>query len=214
MKIGPRPGGQAPPRRPNCYFFLVKNIISLGRPGVGMAKSDSFFIRASVTSNGATFAQQEVDLGSFVNLGVKSSTLLRLHNISVQYADADNISSQISDGAGNKISWQLSTQSQTELVYADDKSLVSSGALALGAGYIAPDGSATADFATNNWQQDIDVAPQQWTKGYLVGVDAMYLGVDLFGALDTGDVKVSIVMECTLESATQASSTALALSQQ
>ena len=179
-----------------------------------MAKSDSFFIRASVTSNGATFAHQEVDLGSFVNLGVKSSTLLRLHNISVQYADADNISSQISDGAGNKISWQLSTQSQTELVYADDKSLVSSGALALGAGYIAPDGSATADFATNNWQQDIDVAPQQWTKGYLVGVDAMYQGVDLFGALDTGDVKVSIVMECTLESATQASSTALALSQQ
>jgi hypothetical protein len=179
-----------------------------------MAKSDSFFIRASVTSSGATFQQSEIDLGSFVNLGVTKSTLLRVHNISAQYAHATDPSTQISDGTGNKIAWQLATQSQTGLVYADDKSLVSSGALALGAGYIAPDGSATADFATNNWQQDLDVAPQDWKNGYLVGVDAMYLGVDLYGALDSGEVKVSVVMECTLETATQASSTALALSQQ
>ena len=179
-----------------------------------MAKSDSFFIRASVTSSGATFQQSEIDLGSFVNLGVSKSTLLRVHNISTQYAHATAPSTQISDGTGNKIAWQLTTQSQSDLIYADDKSLVSSGALALGAGYIAPDGSATADFATNNWQQDLDVAPQDWKNGYLVAVDAMYLGVDLYGTLDSGEVKVSVVMECTLETATQASSTALALSQQ
>ena len=179
-----------------------------------MAKSDSFFIRAAVTSSGATFQQSEIDLGSFVNLGVTKSTLLRIHNISVQYAHATAPSTQISDGTGNKIGFQLTTQSQTDLVYADDKSLVASGALALGAGYIAPDGSATADFATNNWQQDLDIGPQQWTNGYLIGVDSMFLGVDLYGALDSGEVKVAIVLECTLETATQASSTALALSQQ
>ena len=179
-----------------------------------MAKSDSFFIRASVTSSGATFQQSEIDLGSFVNLGVTKSTLLRIHNISVQYAHATAPSTQISDGTGNKIGFQLTTQSQTDLVYADDKSLVASGALALGAGYIAPDGSATADFATNNWQQDLDIGPQQWTNGYLVGVDSMFMGVDLYGALDSGEVKVCIVLECTLETANQASATALALSQQ
>ncbi len=179
-----------------------------------MAKSDSFFIRASTDTNGATYAQSEIDLGSFVNLGVKSSTLLRIHNIAVQYAHANAPSTQISDGTGNKIAWQLCTQSQTDLVFATDKSLVSSGALALGTGYIAPDGSATADFATNNWQQDLDIAPQDWKNGYLVAVDSMFLGVDLYGAIDSGEVKVSIVMECTLENATQASSTALALSQQ
>ncbi len=122
-----------------------------------MAKSDSFFIRASTDTNGATYAQSEIDLGSFVNLGVKSSTLLRIHNISVQYATASAVSNQISDSTGNAIKWQLTTQTQTDLVFATDKSLVSSGTLALGAGYIAPDGSATADFATNNWQQDIDM---------------------------------------------------------
>ncbi|AXH78691.1 MAG: hypothetical protein [Circular genetic element sp.] len=179
-----------------------------------MAKSDSFFIRAKVTSNGGTYAQSEIDLGSFVNLGVTKSTLLRIHNISVQYADASAISSQISNGLGDKISWQLTTQTQSDLVYADDKSVVGTGALALGCGQIAPDGSATADFATNTWSQAIDIAPQDWTNGYLVGVDSMFLGVDMYSTLDTGDVNVCIVMECTLENATQASATALALSQQ
>ena len=57
-----------------------------------MAKSDSFFIRGSVDTNGSTYAQSEIDLGSFVNLGVSKSTLLRIHNISVQYADVDDVS--------------------------------------------------------------------------------------------------------------------------
>ena len=52
-----------------------------------MAKSDSFFIRAKVTSNGTTFAQEEIDLGSFVNLGTKSSTLLRVHGVPVGIRD-------------------------------------------------------------------------------------------------------------------------------
>ncbi len=53
-----------------------------------MAKSDSFFIRAqSDAASGGAYAQAEIDLGSFVNLGVKSSTLLRIHNVAVQYAD-------------------------------------------------------------------------------------------------------------------------------
>jgi hypothetical protein len=179
-----------------------------------MAKSDSFFIRAGTTTNAGTYAQSEIDLGSFVNLGVSKSTLLRIHNISVQYADSDDVGDRIANDSGNMIGFQLTTQSQTDLVYATDKSLVSSGSLQLYNGQIAEDGSAAADFATAFVTQDMDIAPQQWTNGYLVGVDALFLGVKMAGAMTSGNVIVSIVLECTLENATQANSVALALSQQ
>jgi hypothetical protein len=179
-----------------------------------MAKSDSFFIRAGVTTNAGTYAQTEIDLGSFVNLGVSKSTLLKIHNISVQYADSDDVGDRISDSSGNMIGFQLTTQTQSDLVYATDKSLVSSGSLQLYNGQIAEDGSAAADFATAFVTQDMDVAPQNWQNGYLVGVDSMFLGTKAAGALDSGNVTVSIVLECELTTATQANSVALALSQQ
>ena len=179
-----------------------------------MAKSDSFFIRAGVTTNGGTYAQTEIDLGSFVNLGVSKSTLLRIHNIAVQYADSNVFSDLLSDAGDNQCVFQLTTQSQTLPVYATDKSVVASGSLAMYNGQISEDGSAAADFATAFITTDLDVAPQHWTNGYLVGVDSMFLGTSLHGALDTGEIVVSIVMECTLENATQANSVALALSQQ
>ena len=59
-----------------------------------------------------------------------------------------------------------------------------------------------------------DVFPQHWTKCYLVGVDSIYLGSEVGGTLTSGDATVSVILECTLETATQASATALALSQQ
>lgn len=179
-----------------------------------MAKSDSFYIRAKVTQNGTTYTQEEIDLGSFVNLGVKSSTLLRIHNIAVQFADSDGVADAISGASALKVAYQLCTQSQTDLVYADDKSLVASGSLALYNGQVAPDGSAADDFATGFTTDRQDIAPQHWKNGYLVGVDSMFLGIDGNGTATSGNVVVSIVMECTLESATQASATALALSQQ
>lgn len=179
-----------------------------------MAKSDSFYIRAKVVQNGTTYTQEEIDLGSFVNLGVKSSTLLRIHNVAVQYADSNEVQDAISGASALKVAYQLTTQSQTALVYADDKSLVSSGSLALYNAQTAEDGSASADFSTGFTTDRQDIAPQDWTNGYLVGVDSMFLGIDGNGTATSGNVVVSIVMECTLESATQASATALALSQQ
>jgi len=179
-----------------------------------MAKSDSFFIRGSVDTNGATYEQSEIDLGSFVNLGVSKSTLLRIHNVSVQYADAQNPVDRIADDTGNNICFQLTTQSQTAIVYATDKSLVSSGSLQMYNGVIAEDGSAAADYGTAFVTQHFDQAPQFWTQGYLVGVDSLFIGADAVGTITSGDVKISLVLECTLESATQSNSVALALSQQ
>ena len=57
----------------------------------------------------------------------------------------------------------------------------------------------------------MDVGPQHWSDGYLIAVEQMYLGVDQgIDALSA----VSIILECTVETMTQAAAMALALSQQ
>lgn len=174
-----------------------------------MAKSDSFFIRAKALTNGANFVTSEIDLGSFVNLGVSKSTLLRVLNISIQYADESGADKPIYANTATpaKVGWQLTTQTQSDLVFADDKSLVSSGCLQL---WGDPNSTAHALGAT----ETIDMNPQTWKNGYLVGVDSMFFSIDSVGTVASGELYVSIVIECTLETATQASATALALSQQ
>jgi hypothetical protein len=175
-----------------------------------MAKSDSFFIRAGVTTNSQTYQESEIDLGSFVNLGVSKSTLLRIHNIAVQYSDSSGgpaypIYTVAAAPAG--MAWQLTTQKQTALVNATNKSLISSGSL-------SAYGDATSTAHAFGTEENEDINPQMWKNGYLVGVDELYLAVDMSAATFTsGEVVLSIVMECTLENATQTSSTALALSQ-
>lgn len=175
-----------------------------------MAKSDSFFIRADVTTNDANFVQSEIDLGSYVNLGVSKSTLLRIHNVAISIADDDDPASQapflVAANSEEKISMQLTTQSQTAIVHASDKSVIASAALFIG------NDTATA-LNASEMTDSLDVLPQMWTNGYLVGVDSLYWAVDCAIAMN-GQATCSIVMECTLESATQANSVALALSQQ
>jgi len=57
----------------------------------------------------------------------------------------------------------------------------------------------------------MDAGPQNFTDGYLIAVEQMYLGVDQgVDALS----KISIMLECTVETMTQAAAMALALSQQ
>jgi len=173
-----------------------------------MAKSDSFYIRASVLQTGASYTQAEIDLGSFVNLGTKSSTLLRIHNIAVQIADENaEMKGPIAAGSIMNVGWNLTTQSQTDLVHAFDKSVIASGRYEVAAKSSSPQ---DAFFA----QDTRDVMPQDWTNGYLVGVDSLFLATESDQSSDNGSYYVSVVMECTLENATQASATALALSQQ
>jgi hypothetical protein len=175
-----------------------------------MAKSDSFFIRAKVLQTGASYTQDEIDLGSFVNLGVSKSTLLRVHNIAVQIADEnEEMKGPIAAGSVLNIGWNLTTQTQTDLVHAFDKSVVAAGRYELAAN--ATISSANSGYFSTDTR---DVMPQQWRDGYLVAVDSMFLATEADQVSDNGSYYVTIVMECTLENATQASSTALALSQQ
>jgi len=179
-----------------------------------MAKSDSFFIRARIENNGALYNEIEIDLGSFVNLGISKSTLLRIHNIQAQYLDVSDPENPIFDDTGSPgaiVRWQLTTQTQATLVPAADKSFVSGGT------YHQVSSASSATTPGLLIQPPVETADMnlhEWTNGYLVGVDAMFLAADSSVTWSSGPIYISVVMECTLENATQANSVALALSQQ
>jgi hypothetical protein len=176
-----------------------------------MPKSDSFFIRASLNAdNTNAFQQDPIDLGAYVDALGKS--VLRIHNIAVSVTDANGRSPDMVAGGSNgeaangAVSFQVTTQSQSDMVLASDKSVIASGLVN------AANMDASAGVASVVSDQ-FDNLPQLWTNGYLVAVDTMYLG----GSASTGfneDVYVTITCECTVEKMSQAAAMALALSQQ
>lgn len=172
-----------------------------------MAKSDSFFIRHTTNiGNTATFAQSSIDLGAYVDALGKS--VLRIHNIAVTMSDSTGTTSEVtSTGSapfnGAAAQFQLTTQTQTDTVLPSNKSVISSGRIVATGNGNVPSGV---------WES-FDNLPQLWTNGYLVAVDTIYLGGEASANFD-GSVYCSIVMECTVETMTQAGAMALALSQQ
>ena len=165
-----------------------------------MAKTDSFFVRASATYNSTTFVQTTIDLGAFVDALGKS--VLRIHNVSVQYGTPPSAPAPTAN-SDNVNCFQLTTQSQTGMVTLDNKSVIASGALAF---------SGDANAASQFISESLDVAPQHWTGGYLVAVEEIYLGID--ANQDDGPDNCSIVLECTVEKLSEKAAMALALSQQ
>ena len=166
---------------------------------LSMAKSDSFYIRASVGA-GASYAQTAIDLGAYVDALGKS--VLRIHNVQVQYTKDGAIMSPVDNagGAPSLSRWQLTTQSQTAMQLTTDKSVISAGSLTVGP---APAGDRYE-------VEDMNV--QEWTNGYLVAVEQIYLAGQKGSNMD--DATVSVVLECTVETLNQSAAMALALSQQ
>jgi hypothetical protein len=170
-----------------------------------MAKSDSFFIRKTIDAeNTNTFQQGSIDLGAYVDALGKS--VLRVHNVQVTYSDNAGRSNTINGGASAVAQWQLTTQSHTDIVRDDDKSVISSGRCHFDNRIGTPELAGTVSDANG-------INLHDWTNGYLVGVEQIYLG----GSASTGfvgDVYITVVMECTVETLTQSAAMALALSQQ
>lgn len=165
-----------------------------------MAK-DSFFIRATVTTNGLTFAQAPIDLGAYVD--ALGSAILRIHNLTVQYGTPGTNPGVTAPGGDASTSYQLTTQSQGAMVDASHRSLISSGKL------IAWNHPGVA--ALNGLSESSDILPQDWTNGYLVATEQIYLGTD---SVNNAIVdQITIVMECTVEKMTPSAAMALALSQ-
>lgn len=172
-----------------------------------MARSDSFFIRAKLsglTGGAGGFTTESIDLGSFVD--ALGKTVLRIHNVSVQYSYGATNAPSLGANDHGVTSWQLTTQNQTAVVDADNRTLISSGAL------VASNSTAignTVTFLSDN----IDVAPQKWENGYLIAVESIQLAGQSSASF-VAPCDVSIVLECTVETMTASASMALALSQQ
>tara|TARA_R110000824_G_scaffold109664_1_gene257433 strand:- start:163 stop:660 length:498 start_codon:yes stop_codon:yes gene_type:complete len=165
-----------------------------------MARSDSFFIRATVATDTTNFNQTSIDLGSFVD--ALGKTVMRIHNASISYQSPGTV--PVVPAANQEVcSFQLTTQSQTSLVGAVNRSTISSGTLLL-----AGNGAQELQYMS----ESLDIAPQEWTGGYLVAVESIFLGVDQSIAALVDEV--TIVLECTVETMTASASMALALSQQ
>ena len=169
-----------------------------------MARSDSFFIRQTLNAdNTNTFKEIPLDLGAYVDALGKS--VLRVHNIAVTFSDEDGKALEVTTQTSAAAQFQLCTQSQTGIVFSANRAVISSGKL----------------YGVNNLtgthypqvSHDTDVLPQMWTNGYLVAVDSIFLGGQA-STQWTSDVYMSITLECTVETMTQASAMALALSQQ
>ena len=92
------------------------------------------------------------------------------------------------------------------MVDATDRSVISTGRIQTGV--------ETGNVATNFVSESLDIAPQMWRNGYLVGVEQIYLGVDSSNAIANGLTACNIVLECTVETLSQSAAMALALSQQ
>lgn len=169
-----------------------------------MARStDSFFIRASVNSNAGNFAQTELDLGAYVDALGKS--VLRIHSIAVQtYPGTIGTDWAIPAGTESNLTWQLTTQSQAALVSAVDRSVVATGRLDIA--------NSSATTGWTDLTDASDILPQEWTNGYLIAVESLYLAADADAQIADGTVE--IVMECTVETLSQQAAMALALSQQ
>ena len=176
-----------------------------------MAKTDSFFIRASVTpDDDATYVQTTVDLGAFVDALGKS--VLRIINIEGEWAqgtdgDVPNGAPRMDGNTASGAIWQLTTQTQTGLVPLSDKSVVGKGMI----------WARNPDAATNPPAQSYTDShlPQHFSEGYLVAVEQLYLGAwaDTDWA-ELSNLTFNMVLECRVETLSEKAAMALALSQQ
>ena len=165
-----------------------------------MAKTDSFFVRGIVKDNGTSFAQASIDLGAYVDALGKS--VLRIHNVSHRWTTLGNNTPYPGPGNLGSSQLQLTTQSQTQIVNFIDKSLVASG-------HIDVQVNAAAEVVMIS--DSVDLSPQRFTKGYLIGVEQIYLGFDQDAGVCDG---AEVILECTVETLSQSAAMALALSQQ
>jgi len=171
-----------------------------------MVTSDNFFLRVEVNCPADdSIVEAELDLGSYVNLGPKQSTLLRINAVDVAYQDSTGLIPTVDASAAAYTNWVLATQSDTTMTRLSDRSIIASGAL-IAYNHTGGAGSPSQVSDMN------DLNPRQFNDGYDVAVDTLYLRGTAEAAWNE-NVYITLVLECQQVSATQANATAIAISQ-
>ena len=140
-----------------------------------------------------------------MNLGPKSSTLLRINAVDVAFQDVNGLVPAVDAGGAAFANWVLSTQSSTTMTRISDRAVVSSGSIQM---YNATGGAGSP----SSLSDQSDINPRQSIDGYDVAVDTLYLRGIADNAFNE-TVYIGVVLECQQISATQANATALAISQ-
>ena len=169
-----------------------------------MAKN-TFLIRSRVNANhDGAFYQNDIDLGSYTNLGSSKPEVLRIHRMHIAITDSAGEVPTMAADTATSLCWQLTTQSQTALVTPVNDSFIGGGRASV----------RNPDSATNPPSQSFEetLLAQDYSDGVLVAVPTLYLG-GFAGADFSEDVYFSLILECSTEAMTKANAVALAVSQ-
>lgn len=182
-----------------------------------MAKGDTFFIRGQVIVPATqTRAESSLDLGSYVNLGINKGTALRVHSVQQQICDETGLV-PIIDGAaaaavqrGAFCNTAITTAQVPASFGASEMPQLNEDYVMYSSGVSATNGNTDAD--NGLMTHDYDVAPQDLRNGYLLAVDQLFM----YGVADDAwneTIHVNFLLECSLESISQATAVSLSLSQ-
>ena len=163
-------------------------------------------IRARVNAGHAdSYAQVEIDLGSYTNLGSSKPEVLRIHSAHWYIQDSSGTMPSMNANTAGELAWQLTTTSETGIIDVTFDQFVMGGQ----AGLRNPDGS------TNPPTQAFSdaILPQDYTAGAVIAVPSLFLGA-FAGQEFSEDVLVGLLLECTTEPMSKANAVALAISQQ
>ena len=175
------------------------------------ASTDSFFIRGRVNA-GNTNVQgiTTIDLGAYVD--ALGQAVLRIHKVAVEVADVNGGTLTLDAGLTTTASLRMAlttaypSSALTSPILSDNSTIAT--------GHMVVDGSGDAISAAipASVSDDFDRMDENWTNGYLIAVDNIYLS----GIASTGfaeAVYVGIALECTVEKLDERSAIALSLSQ-
>ena len=173
-----------------------------------MAKTDSFFIRASHQFGVGQYTETEIPLGAYVDALGKS--VLRIHNIEYEICTDTGDSPILQATTGANCAFAVTTRSEASATLVptlNNRSVIAKGLLWARNPDANPNAPAQA-FTDST-------APQHFTDGFLVAVENIFLGGLRDASWDVADnLTINIMMECTVETLTQSAAMALALSQQ
>ena len=183
-----------------------------------MAKGDTFFIRGQVitTQGSENRVEAEIDLGSYVNLGINKGTALRVHGVQMQVCDPTGLPplSAHDATAGESITaysaCAITTAQVPSSFAATEMPQLNEDYVMFSAAVLQTNQSADGDQGIQS--HSLDIAPQHLSKGYLLAVDTLYI----YGAADDAwneNLHFNVLLECSLESISQATAVSLSLSQ-
>jgi len=179
---------------------------------------DTFMLRGQVI---AAADQQrvvaEIDLGSYVNLGVSKGTALRVHSVQIQYCDSVGLVPVIDASAAGGGQTRGTFACAAITTAAVPASFAGDEMPQLNQDYVMFSGNVSGVNPNNDNDQGIltdalDLAPQHLENGYLLAVDQLYLYACVDDAWNES-IYVNVLLECSIEKITQATAVSLSLSQ-